>query len=109
MNTLPNSKVRVSKLCARLMDIRCGLSCSPRKIGVLSCRLAFCQIRRYFAGQSWAISAVNENDWNAAVNKGFHNLFKYISGLNENHELISMAVPGATIDFLRPFGLCKND
>ncbi len=51
------------------------------------------QIRKY-AATSWAVTDVAMDDWNAAINNGFRNLFKYISGFNEGHQLIPMAVPG---------------
>ena len=57
------------------------------------------QIRKYFAGQLWAVSNVVENDWNSAINKGFRNVFKYISGLNAEHQVVSMAVPGSSSFF----------
>ena len=54
------------------------------------------QVRKY-ASTAWAVTDVAADDWNAAINTGFRNLFQYISGFNEGHQIIPMAVPGMVV------------
>lgn len=50
------------------------------------------EIRTYHA-TNWVSTSLSGTDWDAAMSTGFHRLFKYIGGTNQNKVKVEMTAP----------------